>query len=362
MTQFRYRTLGNSGLRVSEAALGTMTFGEDWGWGASGDEARGIFERYVDAGGNFVDTANNYTNGTAERMLGDLLDGRRDRFVVATKYTLSTDDEDPNAAGNGRKNMYRSVERSLDRLDTDYLDLLWVHAPDGVTPIEEVLRGLDDLVSAGTVHHVGLSDFPAWLAARAITVADERGYAPVSALQFEYNLLERTVERELLPLARATDRSVVAWGPLKGGVLTGKYSADGSRDGSESADDGEDGEDGEDEGRVRQTGRELAERDHEVARAVRTVAADLDATPAQVALAWLRGRPGDVIPILGARTVEQIEEAIGAFDASLPPAARERLDAVSEVSMGFPTEFLSNPTIRRVVGGGTVDRLDASRY
>jgi aryl-alcohol dehydrogenase-like predicted oxidoreductase len=219
----RYTLLGNSGLRVSELSLGTMTFGEDWSWGAGPAACEDLLDRYVAAGGNFVDTANVYTNGTSERIVGDLLEGRRDEFVVATKYTLDTREGDPNAGGNHRKNVMQAIEGSLERLGTDYVDLLWVHAWDGLTPVEEVLRGLDDLASRGTVHHVGFSDAPAWVVADAHRVARERGWAAPAAIQIEYTLTERTPERELLPMARALGLGVVVWGPPDGGLLTGKY-------------------------------------------------------------------------------------------------------------------------------------------
>src|SRR5918996_4783286 len=219
-----YRLLGRSGLRVSPLALGTMTFGTEWGWGADRDEARRIFDLYVDRGGNFVDTANQYTNGTAERFVGEFARGRRDELVIATKYTVTSRPADPNASGNHRKSMVASVEASLERLQTDYIDLLYLHIWDGVTPVEEILRAMDDLVRAGKVLYVGISDTPAWQVSRMQAIADLRGWSPLVALQIEYSLIERTVERDLIPMAWEMGLGVVPWSPLASGVLTGKYS------------------------------------------------------------------------------------------------------------------------------------------
>jgi aryl-alcohol dehydrogenase-like predicted oxidoreductase len=225
-----YRLLGNSGLRVSEAALGTMTFGEDWGWGAAKDEARKMYDAFREAGGNFIDTANLYTNGTSESFLGEFMQGHRQSVVMATKYTYAAPGTDPNAAGNQRKNMVQAVEASLKRLGTDYIDLYWVHAWDQITPVEEVMRGLDDLVRQGKVLYVGISDAPAWWIAQANTLAHLQGWSPFIGLQIEYSLIERTVERELIPMAAALNVGVTAWSPLANGVLTGKYHGHGSGD------------------------------------------------------------------------------------------------------------------------------------
>src|SRR6185436_12494134 len=221
----RYKLFGRTGLRVSELALGTMTFGEDWGWGASEETSRSIFDTYAAAGGNFIDTACNYTNGTSEKFVGEFIAADRDHFVVATKYTLTSRQADPNAGGNHRKNMVHSVEASLRRLNTPMIDLLWLHMWDGVTPIEEVMRALDDLVRAEKVLYVGISDTPAWVIARANMLADLRGWSPFVGLQAPYSLADRSLERELLPMARALELAVTPWGLLEGGELTGKYSA-----------------------------------------------------------------------------------------------------------------------------------------
>src|ERR1700723_895712 len=233
----KYRLLGNSGLRVSEAALGTMTFGDDWGWGAAKDEARKVYDAFREAGGNFIDTANLYTNGTSESFLGEFMEGHRQSVVLATKYTNAFPGTDPNAAGNQRKNMMQAVEASLKRLKTDYIDLYWVHIWDQLTPVEEVMRGLDDLVRAGKVLYTGISDAPAWWIAQANPLAHLRGWSAFAGLQIEYILIERTVERELIPMAAALGLGVTAWSPLARGLLSGKYHGEGKADGGRMSSD-----------------------------------------------------------------------------------------------------------------------------
>jgi aryl-alcohol dehydrogenase-like predicted oxidoreductase len=223
----RYKLLGKSGLRVSELCLGTMTFGQDWGSmlaGASKEESRKIFDLFGEAGGNFIDTANIYQKGTSEKYIGEFVADKREEFVVATKYTISTNPNDPNASGNHRKNLVQSVEASLKRLNTSYIDLLWIHVWDPLTPIEEAMRALDDLVRSGKILYVGISDAPAWVVSQANTIADLRGWSSFIGIQIMYSLIERTPERELLPMARVLDIGVTAWSPLGGGVLSGKYS------------------------------------------------------------------------------------------------------------------------------------------
>lgn len=317
----RYTLLGDSGLRVSEFALGTMTFGTDWAFGADPDESRKQFELFAEAGGNFVDTANKYTNGTSERILGELLGNERERFVVATKYTLSTKDGDPNSAGNSRKNLMQALDASLRRLNTDYVDLLWVHAWDFLTSPEEVMRGLDDQVRAGKVGYVGISDTPAWLIARMQTMAELRGWTPFVGLQIPYSLAQREVERELIPMAHGLGLTVTAWSPLAGGLLSGKYTRSGT--GSDEA-------------------RRLGEQPEDklrIARAVDAVAGELGVPSAQVALAWLRAQQG-VIPILGARTAQQLSSNLDSLEVTLTPEQILRLDEVSAVELGFPHDFL----------------------
>ncbi|MCU1342097.1 MAG: Aldo/keto reductase, partial [Candidatus Acidoferrum typicum] len=234
----KYRLLGKSGLRVSEAALGTMTFGDEWGWGSLKAEAQKIYETYREAGGNFIDTANFYTSGTSEKFVGEFIKGHRESVVLATKYSNAAPGNDPNAAGNHRKSMMQALEASLKRLQTDYLDLYWVHIWDGITPVEEVMRGLDDVVRQGKVLYVGISDAPAWWIAQANTLAELRGWTQFTGLQIEYSLIERTVERELIPMAKALNLGVLAWSPLAGGVLSGKYHGEGKADGGRMTNEG----------------------------------------------------------------------------------------------------------------------------
>ncbi|MFE7708482.1 aldo/keto reductase [Streptomyces sp. NPDC057486] len=330
----QYTLFGRTGLRVSELSLGAMTVGADWGWGADKETSARIVDAYADAGGNFIDTANNYTDGSSETILGELLQGRRDRFVLATKYSCATRTGDPNAAGNHRKNLVQSVEASLARLRTDRIDVLWVHARDNFTPVEEVMRALDDLVRSGKVLYLGVSDWAAWEIAQANTMAELRGWTSFAGSQLRYNLLERTPERELLPQARAFDQAVLAWSPLAAGKLTGKY-------------------------RRGETGRLDApafdnradRREEEVLTAVLEVAEQGGWSPAQVALAWLRGRPGNIIPIVAATRVSQLVDNLAGVDVALDAAAVHRLDAASEVPLGFPHDFLREPGVMRNVYG-----------
>jgi aryl-alcohol dehydrogenase-like predicted oxidoreductase len=331
----RYTLLGNSGLRVSEVALGTMTFGSDWGWGASESEAAKQFEVFAEAGGTLIDTANKYTNGTAESILGGLLAADRDHFVVGTKYSLSTRDGDLNAGGNHRKSLVTALEASLRRLRTDYVDILWLHAWDYLTPPEEVMRALDDQVRLGKVLYLGVSDTPAWVAAQMQTLAAARGWAPFAGLQIEYSLVQREVERELIPMARGLGLGVLAWGPLGAGVLSGKYTSDGPASG----------------------GRRLTHVDPArlaIAREAATVASELALSPAAVALAWLRAQ-GGIIPILGARTAQQLADNLAFLDAELPADALARLDQVSHVPRGFPHDFLTGADY---ILGGMSPKLD----
>ncbi|HLO03614.1 MAG TPA: aldo/keto reductase [Symbiobacteriaceae bacterium] len=318
----RYKLLGKSGLRVSEVALGTMTFGEEWGWGASKEESQRIFDTYVEAGGNFVDTANRYTTGTSERYLGEFIRPDRERFVLATKYSLSMREGDPNAGGNHRKNMVQSVEASLKRLGTEYIDLFWLHMWDNMTPVEEVMRGLDDLVRAGKVLYVGISDTPAWIVSQANTMADLRGWSRFVALQVPYSLAQREVERDLLPMAKAFDMAVTPWGVLGAGVLTGKFQK------------GETGP-------TRVKPESIDARRQAIAAEVTAVAEELGTTPARVAIAWARQQSNQIIPILGARSATQLADNLGALAVTLAPEHLERLDQVSKIELGFPHDFMA---------------------
>lgn len=328
-----YRQLGRSGLRVSPLALGTMTFGSDWGWGADRDETKKIFDAYVDRGGNFIDTANAYTNGTAEQMVGEFARSRRDQLVIATKYTMATRPGDPNSGGTSRKSMVRSVEGSLSRLQTDYIDLLYLHMWDGIAPVEEVLRGMDDLVRAGKVLYVGMSDIPAWQVSRMQAIAELRGWAPLIALEIPYNLIERTVERDLIPMAETMGLGVICWSPLAGGVLTGKY----SRSDLGPAPDGE----ASSRKQVAAGNGFLTPRGLGIAEAVTDIAAELGTTSSRVALAWTLLNAAVTAPIVGARSLTQLEDNLGALDIRLAPAQQAMLYKVSAIELGFPHDALS---------------------
>jgi aryl-alcohol dehydrogenase-like predicted oxidoreductase len=341
----RYRLLGRSGVRVSEFALGTMTFGERMPWGVDETTGRLILEAFAEAGGNFVDTANIYADGNAERVLGEFLRSERERFVVGTKYTMQTRAGDVNSAGNHRKNMVQSVEASLRSLGTDYLDVLWVHARDTWTPVAEVMRGLDDLVRSGKVLYVGVSDWPAWEVAEANTLAELRGWTPFVGLQSRYNLLERTPERELVPMAGAFDLAVVTWGPLAEGRLTGKY-LNGAQ--GRLADD---------------TSAEIFHHSRtgpdETVRLVVEIAADLGCSAAQVALAWLSARCGNVIPLLGATSVAQLQENLVSVEVS--PDQLRVLDEASAPSLGFPHDLLRRSNVTEGTYGDQWTLVDDRR-
>ncbi len=342
-TGMKYKLLGKSGLRISELALGTMTFGTDWGWGADKETSKQIFDAYANAGGNFVDTANRYTNGTSEKYVGEFIAADRDHFVLATKYTLFDRANDPNFGGNHRKNMMRSVEGSLKRLNTDFIDLLWVHAWDFMTPVEEVLRGLDDLVRAGKVLYVGISDTPAWIVSQANTMADLRGWSRFVGLQIRYSLLDRAAERDLLPMARAFDMAVTPWSVLGAGILTGKYNQ------TQDAD-----------GRIAQWGT-VPERDLAIAAKVVKVAEEIGRTPSQVALNWVRQQPGVIVPLVGARRLSQIEDNLGALDFQLTDEQISRLDEASRIDLDFPHDFLASDEVRGVVYGGAYEQIENHR-
>jgi len=321
----RYRLLGRSGLRVSELFLGAMTFGEDSSWGAGRQESARILDAYLGAGGNVVDTAVNYRGGESESILGDLLRDRRDSMVLATKYTISRDGQDPNAAGNHRKNLRLSLETSLRRLRTDYIDLFYVHIWDRNTPIDETMRALNDAVSAGKVLHVGISDAPAWVVAQANTLADWRGWTPFVALQIRYNLVSRDAERELIPVADALGLSVAAWGPLAGGLLSGKF-----RSGLPP------------QAGTRVSAASISARDQAVADAVSDVADKVGVTPAQVALAWTMSRSRLVHPILGASSAAQLLDNLGALDVVVPSDLLQELEQATQFHGGFPRDFIED--------------------
>jgi aryl-alcohol dehydrogenase-like predicted oxidoreductase len=326
-----------SGLRVSELVLGAMTFGEQGGVGAPMSECRRMLDLYAEAGGNMIDTAVNYRDGASEEFLGELLAGRRESFVLGTKYTVSRDRTDPNAAGNHRKNLRASLETSLRRLRTDYVDLYWVHMWDRHTPVEETMRALDDAVQAGKVLYVGISDAPAWVVARANTLAQWHGWSPFIGLQVPYSLLQRDIERELLPMAESLGLGVTAWSPLAGGVLSGKYTRPESASGGRLAPES------------------LSSRDHAVARVVQDVADELGATPSQVAIAWTMNRSPVIHPIIGARTADQLRDNLAAVELTLPPKTITRLEEATGFTLGFPNDFIAE-TSPWIFGSALIDR------
>ncbi|MFV3128737.1 aldo/keto reductase [Niveispirillum sp. KHB5.9] len=338
----RYRIFGRTGLRVSALALGTGNFGTGWGYGADRDQAARIYDAYRAAGGNLIDTANNYQFGQSEGLVGEFIRAERDEIVLATKFSLgAAPDSGLMATGNSRKTMVRSVEDSLKRLGTDHIDLLWVHMPDGVTPVEEIMRGLDDLTRSGKIHHAGLSDFPAWRIATAATLSDLRGWAGVAAIQIEYSLVERTAERELLPMADAFGLGVVGWSPLGGGLLTGKYRR---------------GEKGRAEGLGVLTHAESDARKRDTVDTLLSVANELGVTPGQAAIGWVMAR--GVTPILGPRTAEQAADNLAAAQVALSAEHLTRLDGASAIPMGFPHEMLADAGVRNQLAAGKADLID----
>lgn len=328
----KYTTLGKSGVRVSELCLGTMTFGTEWGWGSGFDECAKIFEAFAQAGGNFIDTANYYTAGTSEKFLGELLKTDRERFVVGTKFSLATRKGDLNAGGNHRKNIRQAVEASLIRLQTDYIDLYWLHAWDFTTTPEEVMRTLDDLVTSGKVLYLGISDTPAWIVAQANTMAQYTNREAFTALQVEYSLIQRTPERELLPMARAFDMAVTPWSPLASGLLTGKYRNA-----------------GDDAKRLKAGSARFSERNLRIADALCEAAGQTGHSPAALALRWLLNR--NTIPIVGVRTVEQLNDNLKALEVDGFDGAFAAVEEASKIELGFPHEFLSSENVQNILFG-----------
>lgn len=339
----RYKLLGKSGLRVSELCLGTMTFGETWGWGAGKEESRKLFDLFAEAGGNFIDTSVNYTDGTSEEFLGEFTQADRDHFVIATKYTLTQPgDTDPNGGGNSRKNMRKSVERSLKRLRTDHIDLLYLHAWDYFTPVEEVLRGMDDLVRQGKVLYLAFSDTPDWIVAEANTRAELMGWSRFIGLQVPYSLLDRAVERALLPMARHWEMTVLPWGLLEAGILSGKFL-------------GKPGE----TTRIDPNKLDLSAKSQAVVQEVKAIAEETGHSMSQVAINWVRQNPDvAMVPILGARKASQLHDNLGALGWTLGEEHMKRLNEIGAIDLGFPHGFLdANP----FVFGATYDKIDAAR-
>jgi aryl-alcohol dehydrogenase-like predicted oxidoreductase len=338
----KYKILGRSGLRVSELCLGAMTFGEELGTGASEAVSRQIYDRYREAGGNFVDTANIYTLGTSERMLGDFVRPERDQVVLASKYSMTSNPADPNASGNHRKNMVQALEASLQRLGTDYLDLFWVHGWDQVTRIDEVMRGLDDLVRAGKVLHIGASNMPAWLVSQANTLANERNMTPFTALQLHYNLVERSIEADFFDLAKAQDMALTAWSPLAGGLLSGKFNRDAEVKAAADA-------------RLNKAAygpAMLAEHRIRIAEGLAELARTMGCEASQLALAWLLQRAaGSVIPIIGARSLAQFETNLQCLGISLNQTQIEELDALNVPPPVYPASLFKTDFYRQMMDG-----------
>lgn len=341
-----YVTLGRSGLLVSPLCLGTMTFGTDWGWGAAEDVSRALFDHYTEAGGNFIDTADAYTGGRSEEMVGKFIADRklRDRVVLATKFTFSAEQGNPNSGGNGRKNIYRALEGSLRRLQTDYIDLFWLHAWDMVTPVEEVISTLNDLVSAGKIRYYGFSDTPAWYLSRAYTLAEKEGKARLIALQLEYSLVERNIEREHIPAAQELGLGICPWSPLASGFLSGKYKREGNG--------------GSGEGRLEKTKESgnptlmrFSEKNWKILDVLLEVSRELDRAPAQVALNWAATQPGITSTILGASKLAQLEDNLSAIEFTIPPEFRRRIHAAGAPESVHPYVFFE-PFIQGMIHGG----------
>ncbi len=334
----RYQLLGGSGLRVSELCLGTMTFGETWGWGASKDESRKQFELFAEAGGNFIDTSVNYTDGTSEEYLGEFMSRERDRFVLATKYSLTTrENPDPNAGGNSIKSMRRAVEASLRRLKSDYIDLLYLHMWDYMTPVEEVMAGLQQLVNSGKVLYVGFSDTPDWIVAEASTLAQQRSWARPVALQIPYSVADRAPERSLLPMARHWGMSTLAWGVLEGGLLSGKYATK-----------------SDEPARMNRERMKISQETQRVLDVVGEIAKECERPMAQVAINWVRQQRG-VIPIIAGRSAAQLAGNLAAAEWRLSAEQMARLDEVSKIDLGFPHNFLEGNSL---IFGATFDKID----
>lgn len=342
-----YYTLGRSGLRVSRLALGAMTFGTEWGWGADEEIARQMLNTYIDAGGNLIDTADLYTNGTSEAWIGQFIAERhlRDRVVIATKFSYNAEPGNPNAGGNGRKNILRAVDGSLKRLGTDYIDLYLLHTWDQITPAEEVMRTLDDLVRSGKVRHIGLSDTPAWYAARSQTLAEWRGYEPISALQLEYSLVERNIEREFVSLGGELGMGIMVWSPLASGLLSGKYKpSEGSFTGEGRLDTMKDTQN--------PAFQKFTEKNWQIVTTLEQVANELGCSMAQVAVNWAANQPGIASVIVGATKLSQLEDNLKSLDFVIPPELSDRLEVVSRPVSQFPYTFFESE-IQTMIHGGT---------
>ncbi len=344
----RFQLLGKSGLKVSQICLGTMTFGVESGFGAEEFQCRQMFDAYLNAGGNFIDTANIYSGGRSEKLLSNFIATERSRLVLASKFSMTTQASDPNAGGNSRKNLQQSLEASLKRLGTEYIDIYWVHAWDSVTPLDELLRALDDAVRAGKILYTGFSNVPAWVVARAQTLAEFTSTPRFIALQLHYSLVERNIERELAPCADALGLGITAWSPLGGGILTGKYSSDPVLRAQQP-------------GRLTTTGWGnffLNDRNLNIAQRVMELARQLGKTPGQVAIRWLLQRPQPVIPIVGARNVEQLIDLLEATEFNLNAESLSFLETASAIEHGYPGSLLHGAAGQRMVHGACFNVRD----
>jgi len=336
----KYKILGKSGLRVSEICLGTMGFGTEWTYGADKDESKKVFDAFLNSGGNFIDTANRYTEGSSEKFLGEFIQAERNNLVVATKYTLYTQRGNVNDGGNHRKNLVQSIEGSLNRLNTSYVDLLYLHAWDFTVGVEEVLRNLQYLVQSGKVLHIAISDTPAWIISQGNAIAELRGWSSFVAVQAEYSLTQRTPERDIIPMCNANNVAVTAWAPLAGGALTGKYLN--NNDSSL---------------RLKSTSQRLNERNTTIAKEVVSVANEIGCGASHVALNWIRKQKGTIIPIVGARKEEQIKESLQCLNFDLSSEQMNRLNEISKIEPGFPHDFLASDVVKEVIFGGTKDKI-----
>ena len=337
-----YKIIGKSGLRVSELCLGAMTFGTEWGTGADFNTSKKIFETFIKAGGNFIDTANRYTEGTSEKWVGEFIAAERERFVVATKYTLYNHRGDPNSAGNHRKNLVQTLEKSLVNLKTPYIDILYLHAWDFTTGPDEVMRALDDLISSGKVLYIGISDTPAWIVSQCNTLAELRGWTKFILLQIEYSLLQRTPERDLLPMAEALGIAVAAWAPLGGGALTGKYLQK-STDNQPK--------------RLKKDSTRLTERNTTIVKEVVKIAKEMGCKPAHIAIKWVQLQRNQLFPIVGARTLEQMKDNLQSLDIQLSSEHIQRLNEISKIELGFPHDFLKTNTVKELIYPGFYDKM-----
>jgi len=336
----KYKLLGRSGLKVSELCLGTMGFGTEAGWGADKETSFAIMDAFAEAGGNFMDTANIYKLGTSEKIIGEYLHNHdRDHFVVATKYSLKDNITNPNASGNNRKNMMRSVEDSLRRLKTDFIDLFYLHIWDDITPIDEVLRGMDDLIRQGKINYAAISDTPAWVVAKGNTLAELMGWSQFVALQVEYSLLARTAERELIPMAKHFGMTVTPWAPLGGGALTGKYLR---------------GE----QGRVKPESNRRNERAERITKVVMNIADELGVSPGHVALKWTMQQGFSSIPVVGATKLSQLQDNLKTVDVNLAPEHLQKLNDASAIELGFPSDFFKEEAVKTNTFGGFYDRVE----